>query len=247
MWTRSELKKKGIERLKNNYLMCFLVALIYNYFATNSSGIKVDVNQILKESNNNMSIVLDHLFDTLLPDSLSRLMSHFNHMGREVVGFLILFCGILLTIFVFNMIEVGARRFFVKNLDHKPGAGEMIEVFRDKHYMDNVKTMLMKMVYQFLWTLLLFIPGIVKGYEYRMIPYILAEHPETSEKEAFRRSKELMNGEKMNAFIFDLSFFGWYLLAAVTLNIAGILFVSPYKCCADAQLYEALKETKGIY
>ena len=64
-------------------------------------------------------------------------------------------------------------------------------------------------LYTFLWSLLLLIPGIVKAYEYRMVPYLLADYPELSTEEAFRISREMMNGEKMNTFILDLSFIGW--------------------------------------
>lgn len=246
MWTRKELKSKAIERLKNNYLMCVVVALIFSYLATNSSGIRVDVKEFT-QSGNKVSLLTDHIFDTLLPDSLSRVMIHFNHLGRNVLGFMILVLGFCLAIFIFNMLEVGVRKFFIKNVSGKPQIEELISVFRNEYYMDNVKTMLMRVIYQFLWSLLLVIPGIYKSYEYRMIPYILAEHPEMSDKEAFKTSKMLMEGDKMNAFIFDLSFIGWYILAAVTLNIAGILFAGSYKCCADAQLYETLKENKGIH
>ena len=46
------------------------------------------------------------------------------------------------------------------------------------------------------WSLLLLIPGIVKAYEYHMVPYLLADYPELSTEEAFRISREMMNGEK---------------------------------------------------
>ena len=50
------------------------------------------------------------------------------------------------------------------------------------------------------------IPGIIKAYEYSMIPYLLAENPNMSKQEAFAISKELMDGNKFNAFVLDLSF-----------------------------------------
>ncbi len=48
---------------------------------------------------------------------------------------------------------------------------------------------------------MLIIPGIVKSYEYKMIPYILAENPQISRKRAFEISKNMMDGEKWNAFV----------------------------------------------
>ncbi len=67
-------------------------------------------------------------------------------------------------------------------------------------------------LYTFLWTLLFIIPGIVKGYSYAMTPYILAEHPEMSVKEAITESRRIMNGERFSLFLLNLSFLGWALL-----------------------------------
>lgn len=50
-----------------------------------------------------------------------------------------------------------------------------------------------------LWMLLFIIPGIVKSYEYMMIPYLLAEHPEMTRQEAFAESKQMMDGNKWDA------------------------------------------------
>ena len=89
--------------------------------------------------------------------------------------------------------------------------------------------------------MLFVIPGIIKGYEYRMVSYILADQPELSRKEAFQLSKQMMKGQKWNAFVLDLSFIGWYLLCLVTCGIAGIFYVYPYVFATDAELYLALK------
>ena len=66
-----------------------------------------------------------------------------------------------------------------------------------------------------LWSLLLFVPGIVKSYAYAMTHYILVENPELSALDAISHSDSLMTGHKGKLFLLDLSFFGWYLLATV--------------------------------
>lgn len=81
-----------------------------------------------------------------------------------------------------------------------------------------VWTLFLMKLYTFLWSLLLIIPGIVKSYEYRMVPYLLADCPDLSTEDAFRISREMMDGEKMNAFILDLSFIGWKILSSITLR-----------------------------
>ena len=88
-----------------------------------------------------------------------------------------------------------------------------------------------------LWSLLLIIPGIIKSYEYLMVPYILAENPQMDRKEIFEISRRMMDGEKMNAFLLDLSFLGWIFLTVLTCGVAGILYVQPYMMATRTELY----------
>lgn len=90
-------------------------------------------------------------------------------------------------------------------------------------YLNIVKTQFLRSLFTVLWTLLLIVPGIVKSYEYRMIPYILAENPSISSKRAFELSKKMTDGEKMNIFVLDLSFIGWSLLGLLACASAPIL------------------------
>lgn len=69
-----------------------------------------------------------------------------------------------------------------------------------------------------------------------MIPYILAENPEISRERAFEISKQMMDGQKGDAFVLDLSFIGWNILSVITLGIVGILYVNPYQSATWAEL-----------
>jgi len=92
------------------------------------------------------------------------------------------------------------------------------------------------------WSLLFIIPGIVKSYSYRMVPYILAENDEISGKEAIELSMQMMNGHKWNTFVLDLSFLGWQILSAFTLGILSVFYVAPYIHATDAELYKTLRD-----
>lgn len=94
-------------------------------------------------------------------------------------------------------------------------------------------------LYTFLWSLLFVIPGIVKGYAYAMTPFIMAENPEMSASDAITASMELMDGHKWELFTLDLTFIGWSLLAAMTVNL-GNLALNPYKNAAYAAFYKDL-------
>lgn len=84
------------------------------------------------------------------------------------------------------------------------------------------------------------IPGIIKSYEYAMIPYIVAEDADVSVKEAFRRTKLMMKGNKFRYFALNLSFIGWMLLGVLALGV-GMFLVIPYVYAATAHFYVDVK------
>lgn len=77
-------------------------------------------------------------------------------------------------------------------------------------------------------------------YCYLMVPYILAENPDMKAREALRLSKEMMDGQKWNAFVLGLSFIGWQLLGTLLCGI-GTFFVQPYVDATFAELYAVLR------
>lgn len=96
-------------------------------------------------------------------------------------------------------------------------------------------------LFLFLWTLLFYIPGIIKGYAYFMAPYILMDQPEIDATEALEKSKQMTNGHKMDLFIMNLSFIGWSLLSVFTLGILAFFFVMPYMMLTSAGYYVVLR------
>ena len=95
-------------------------------------------------------------------------------------------------------------------------------------------------IYPFLWTLLFYIPGIVKSYSYAMTNYILIDNPNMTANEAITESRKMMNGHKFDLFILDLSFIGWYILSSFTFGIL-LLYVQPYHLAARAEFYENIR------
>lgn len=101
-------------------------------------------------------------------------------------------------------------------------------------------------VFEFLWSLLLIIPGIIKSYAYSMTYYIMMDDPSISANDAITKSRAMMRGHKEKLFRLDLSFIGWYLLGMLCFGI-GILWVAPYLQMARAEFYEELKmEAAGV-
>lgn len=170
-------------------------------------------------------------------------------LGTAILGgiamsivFAILAFAVVINAFLLNPLHVGLRKFFIDNSsDERAGLNRNnIGLAFRSGYMNIVGAMFTTGLFTFLWSLLLIIPGVIKSYEWRMVPYLLAENPELTGADARQKSSEMMNGSKMDAFVLDLSFIGWYLLGAITLGIANLVWSNPYKAATDAELYLAL-------
>lgn len=108
-------------------------------------------------------------------------------------------------------------------------------------YFRNVWGMLLTGFFVFLWTLLLFIPGVIKSLAYSMVPYILNDYPELSASQAINLSKKMMKGHKFDLFCLLLSFIGWSILNIFTLGI-GTLWLYPYAYTSMAAFYQDVKK-----
>ena len=80
----------------------------------------------------------------------------------------------------------------------------------------------------------------MKSYSYAMTWYVLADHPEMGANEAITKSKEIMQGHRMELFILQLSFIGWFLLGSITFGLAYI-YVIPYMETTIANFYNEIK------
>lgn len=157
-----------------------------------------------------------------------------------VAALFIFAVALVIDAFIANPLELGCKRFFRRNLD-EPAAMSNIAFAFDSNYKNICKTMFLRDIYIVLWSLLFVIPGIIKSYEYKMIPYLLSENPEMTTEQAFAESKKLMTGNKWKAFVLDLSFILWDIASAATCGLLGLFWVAPYKASTQAALYEAIK------
>ncbi|MEE0776301.1 MAG: DUF975 family protein [Bacillota bacterium] len=105
-------------------------------------------------------------------------------------------------------------------------------------------TVLMSL-FLFLWSLLLYIPGIVKSLSYAMAPYIWSDNREMSARDAITQSRKMMVGHKWELFVLTLSFIPWLLLVAVTCGL-GALYVQPYMEVTFVNFYERLKNDYAL-
>ena len=210
---------------KKNYVSAVVVALLMGIFGT------VSGESSARRVSENSDIYSGNLFNVGMITGLLA--------GIATVVILIV---LVAKVFVGNLLKMGGYRFFILNQTAQPGIGTLLDGFRSGHYVNIVLSMFLRDLFSTLWSLLLVVPGIVKHYEYLMVPYIIAENPAMDYKEAFQISKQMMDGEKMEAFIMDLSFLGWYLLSAVTCGLLAIFYVNPYVQASFAEMYTFNKQ-----
>ena len=104
------------------------------------------------------------------------------------------------------------------------------------------------MLYVWLFTIVLF-P--VKRYAYLMAPYLVAENPDLSPKEAIRLSSRMMKGHKWEAFLLEMTLLPWTVLSIASGGLIGILFSNPYKeavfaeYCADIRRRAVAEKIEG--
>ena len=244
-WKRSDLKWRGKQAFQKNYWAAVLVSLVLAVvLATGGNGAARSGAE--NAAGSNYGVTTYHA-----STDINGVTSYVTHAFRSpwsvilalvgvsaVVG--VALFGVLLHFLVGNVLEVGGRSFYIENLYSTPGPGKLLSAFRSGNYGNIVKIMFCRDIFVFLWSLLFIIPGIIKSYEYRMVPYLLAEYPDMDRKEVFARSREMMYGQKMDTFVLDLSFILWDILSAATFRLVGLFYVSPYKDATFAELYDTL-------
>ena len=265
MWDRKELKEKGKAAFKANYWKCVLVGILLVLFAagTGASTGRSTTNSMNTTNNSNgVTIVSDGAGTTYVMDNQTAgeiqnaieetevavamqdpafqmaVRSMVTALGAVVLVIsLVSFC---LRLLVFNPLEVGCRGFFARNTE---APAELSELKKGYHpYGRTVGAMFLRDIFLFLWFLLFVIPGIIKLYSYRMVPYILADDPDIGAKDAITLSHQMMDGQKWNTFVLDLSFLGWNLLSLLTFGLVGVFYAHPYQYSTSAELYKVLKK-----
>lgn len=120
---------------------------------------------------------------------------------------------------------------------------ETFSAFTQGRFVPEFLTYLLVTLYTFLWTLLLIVPGIIKGYSYALTPYIVndlvASGQDVHPNEVIQDSNKMMKGYKWQLFVLDLSFIGWSILTCMTFGI-GSLWLIPYIQTTKANFYREI-------
>ncbi|MBR5309507.1 MAG: DUF975 family protein [Oscillospiraceae bacterium] len=257
MWTRDRIKKEAKSTLRHfGYWTPFLVSLFYAFICGGISSIS---------SNAGTSITSEYTYEYgsdltatgTLPYMLEEMFGEFgamieNFFSNPLIAFTtafiivsVLLVSLMVSLawgfFVTGPIFVGQSRFYMEHRAFGSKFSKVFWCFKSGRYLNCVKIIFLWELKIFLWSLLFYIPGIIKSYEYRMVPYILAENPNIDSNRAFEISSKMTKGEKWKIFVLDLSFIGWFLLGILTCGI-GLFFLEPYIQATYAELYQVMRE-----
>lgn len=260
-WSISELKERARAVIKANYGWFVLVALILSLVGgsggsagggvgsgmgnTYGSGSSSSTYSTVMDDDDDYDYDYDHGDHPSARDSVKEMLPALAIAGTVFfVVFAVVFAvALAFTAFVTSPLIVGSKRFAMHAREGRTNFNDLFFAFGCGNYMNIVKIMFFRSLKVFGWSLLFIIPGIIKGYEYRMLPYILSENPDIDSKRAFELTKEMTDGEKGRIFLLDLSFIGWNILAVLCCCLfVGILWVTPYFIATEAELYAVLRE-----
>lgn len=187
MWSRVELKDKAKINLKRYYWLAFAVCLVAGILSgAGTAGGRGNSESYTNNVRNDFYSGEDiNVIGEKISQEIIRILPTFL-----IFTSLFLIIGILLFIFVSGPVEAGKKYFFLHSRENEnvPKFMNMFSNFGQGRYMNTVTMMFFRGLYTFLWSLLFIIPGIIKSYEYFMIPYIVAENPDIDKTRAFELS-----------------------------------------------------------
>ena len=219
-WTRAGLKERALALLSPGYWPLVLVSLVAivigdygGAFLRSSTCPRVKMSTTATV---HPTSVMDACSSTSLP------------VDTTTMVVLLVVALALVMILVSNPIAVGVRKYFVGRHRGTARLKDLFFAFSSGHYWNVVLVVLMHDLAVLLWSLLLIIPGWVKAYALRMVVYELADNPAISWREAFDISERVMQGQKWDSFVLDLSFILWWLLSGLTCGFLDVFF--GYQC-----------------
>ena len=186
--------------------------------------------------------------ESAIRDMITKITKH-GSVGEILIAMLAVLLNILFVLFVKNVMGVGLRRFFLENKNH-PGTrfGRIFFLYKERNFYNTALVIFMTDLFLSLWALTI-VGFFIKSYSYRMVPYIMAENPDVKWRDAITLSRKMMYGNKWRSFVFDISFWYWYILRLLSVGLVGVFFFNPYVTAAETELYAAIRQesyAKGI-
>lgn len=168
--------------------------------------------------------------------------AYFERNTGEVVVTLLLAALItaLIHFFIQNAAIIGKHRYVMEcRYSDDVSFNRIFAPYHRKNLPNIIMSLFVYRVVLSLWWLTI-VGGVYKTYQYRFVPYILAENPSVKWREAKKLSKEMTDGHKWDMFLTDLSCL--YITILKVIPVVGICVAVPYWAEINAEMYFALRD-----
>ena len=262
MLERNTIKQESKRLMAVSQPAAWLVTLVYlisTSWVSNAAELLNPTAQALSELN----VRLQNAYLAMDESGVEAVMLSLQQMMQKPSFFATVLAGVVLALYAI-VVEFGYLSYALQvTRGEESGYRELFSRF----YMAGkiIAAVLLMGLFVGLWSILFILPGIIAAYRYRMVPFLLLDDPELSVWKAIQRSKEMMQGRKMELFSLDLSFLPWflgeYLLANGVYALAGgriglvlglavstacYLYLLPYLQFTYAQWYQAVYTETGL-
>ena len=235
---RAELKQNAKATIRTTDPSPIMVILVYlaimwifqfvYYILKGNFPLTVDtLLHFLTQSLNNAKILIEKLIGTYVYSPKPKSSSAY---GWYSLAYFVILCPI----------DAGLSIYCLKiSQSFKAGVSDLFGGFRI--FFKVLWLNILMAIFFTLWSMLLIVPGIIAAYSYRMALYIMIDNPQLSALDCITQSKRMMDGNKGELFVLDLSFIGWYILNIIPLVS---IWVTPYKSVTNAYFYLTLRNSR---
>ena len=204
-------------------LLYTLLTALIGWLSLRLTGVDTNtMNEMLRLASEGNSEAVMEMMTKATPSAGASLIDSLLRLAMAVVG-------VGFSLFVMNSV----RR-------SQPAIGNLLDGFG--MFPRVLFLIILQIVFIFLWSLLLVIPGIIAAYRYSFAVYVMIDHPEMSAMDCLRESKRLTTGYKRQLFLLDLSFILWFLLTMIPMiGYIAQVYVTPYMESAKVLYYEQIR------
>ncbi len=234
-----DYKRRALAALKGHWIIAVIagfIALMLGGVEGFSMSYSININ-VPTEQNN-------------LQNGVEQAAKLINTTNEDIVTALIIAYAISLAIsvalfIVGSAIMVGYAKFNLDLIDgNKPRIRTLFSRFGQIFTM--IWARILVFLHVFVGLIFFIVPGIIALYQYVMVPFVLADNPGLTAREALRESKRIMKGNKWRYFCLTLGFVGWSILATFTGGV-GYYVLIPYMQAAYAGFYRSIKTRADFY
>lgn len=197
-------------------------------------------------------IAVDIIWGTLSTYSWLINLFAMNHAYMErnlgevfvfIMLFMVLYKGI--TSFFKKTLAVGLNRAVMENrFQRDVKIRRILAPFGNHKFLHVIGVMCIYVIVMSLWWLTI-IGGVIKHYQYLCVPYLLAENPDLSWKQARNLSRKMTRGYKWKMFLTEMSYI-YLLIPGFLVPLSDLFIVMPLDYTMDAEMYFTLRQRPDI-